>query len=108
MLIINFGHSPLRKSSEENQDVARGSDEGEIQFHSTYLPSSLHLLNPCNMFCHTCPALRATHAFQYTLHALPTKITDTALSKSFYSVVQRNTLFKQKGAMFTSLQNNMR
>lgn len=62
-LIINFGHNPLRKSSEENQDVAEGSGGGEIQFHSTYLVSSLHLLNPCNMFCHTCPALHATDTF---------------------------------------------
>lgn len=28
-LIINFGHSPLRKSSEENQDVVEGEKESE-------------------------------------------------------------------------------
>lgn len=61
-LIINFGHNPLRKSLEENQDVARGSEGGEIQFHSTYLLSSLYLLNPDHMFL---PHLSCTACCRY-------------------------------------------
>lgn len=44
VLIINFGHNPLRKSSEENQDVVRGSDGGERRRRRRRDPVSLDLL----------------------------------------------------------------
>lgn len=80
-LIINFGHCPLKKSLPENQDVARGRDGGEIQFHSTYLLSTLYLLNPCDVL----PHLSCSACFKYlsALHAFFTQITDTALTKAF-------------------------
>lgn len=105
MLIINIGHNPLRKSSEENQDVARGRGGGEIQFHSPPCTS----LTPA--ICFATPVLLCVLQipFNYIAHALSTEITDGALIKLlFCSTCSKGHITLTEGCMFLSVQNNMR
>lgn len=90
-LRINFGHNPLRKFSDENQDVGTGAEW--IQFHSTYLLSSLHLLNPGSMFFHTRPP--PPHATDTLLRACSAcfrhRNNSQRSQKFIYFAVQQNT-----------------
>lgn len=78
MLIINFGHNPLRKSSEENQDVVGTEKEGERSSFTqltdscpcTYLTPAMSFATPVLLYILQIPS--------YTQITLTTEITETA------------------------------